>query len=292
KTHDRLLSALFLPKTLPYDVQELDRKAIIWASSCHGNWKTLRTVFKTRLFSSKAIQSQAVVRERKAAEMVEFVGSRVGVDVDIGEWISLLFLIHSQISSSREIVSGLKRRRRPTQKSKLGKPLNESDIYNLPYLTSIVKETLRLHPPAPLLVPHRSLETLQVMNYTIPDGARLEVNAWAIGRDVSIWGEDAASFRPKRFVGSSVDFRGQDFQLLPFSAGRRMCPGTSLAARQIPLLLANLVWNFNWSLPDGEESATELDMEEKFMLILQKERPLVLVPRRRSLILQVSLEIA
>ncbi|CAN1797178.1 (S)-N-methylcoclaurine 3'-hydroxylase isozyme 1 (Fragment) [Linum perenne] len=130
------------------------------------------------------------------------------------------------------------------------------------------------------------------MNYTIPDGARLEVNAWAIGRDVSIWGEDAASFRPKRFVGSSVDFRGQDFQLLPFSAGRRMCPGTSLAARQIPLLLANLVWNFNWSLPDGEESATELDMEEKFMLILQKERPLVLVPRRRSLILQVSLEIA
>ncbi|CAN1310421.1 (S)-N-methylcoclaurine 3'-hydroxylase isozyme 1 (Fragment) [Linum perenne] len=205
-----------------------------------------------------------------------------GLDDDQIDWLGL---VRNRLINTSHPIS-------KAQKSKLGKPLNESDIYNLPYLTSIVKETLRLHPPAPLLVPHRSLETLQVMNYTIPDGARLEVNAWAIGRDVSIWGEDAASFRPKRFVGSSVDFRGQDFQLLPFSAGRRMCPGTSLAARQIPLLLANLVWNFNWSLPDGEESATELDMEEKFMLILQKERPLVLVPRRRSLILQVSLEIA
>ncbi|CAN1310420.1 (S)-N-methylcoclaurine 3'-hydroxylase isozyme 1 (Fragment) [Linum perenne] len=198
-----------------------------------------------------------------------------GLDDDQIDWLGL---VRNRLINTSHPIS-------KAQKSKLGKPLNESDIYNLPYLTSIVKETLRLHPPAPLLVPHRSLETLQVMNYTIPDGARLEVNAWAIGRDVSIWGED-------RFVGSSVDFRGQDFQLLPFSAGRRMCPGTSLAARQIPLLLANLVWNFNWSLPDGEESATELDMEEKFMLILQKERPLVLVPRRRSLILQVSLEIA
>ncbi|CAN1797176.1 (S)-N-methylcoclaurine 3'-hydroxylase isozyme 1 (Fragment) [Linum perenne] len=181
-----------------------------------------------------------------------------GLDDDQIDWLGL---VRNRLINTSHPIS-------KAQKSKLGKPLNESDIYNLPYLTSIVKETLRLHPPAPLLVPHRSLETLQVMK------------------------EDAASFRPKRFVGSSVDFRGQDFQLLPFSAGRRMCPGTSLAARQIPLLLANLVWNFNWSLPDGEESATELDMEEKFMLILQKERPLVLVPRRRSLILQVSLEIA
>ncbi|CAN1193299.1 (S)-N-methylcoclaurine 3'-hydroxylase isozyme 1 (Fragment) [Linum perenne] len=176
-----------------------------------------------------------------------------GLDDDQIDWLGL---VRNRLINTSHPISKV-------QKSKLGKPLNESDIYNLPYLTAIVKETLRLHPPAPLLVPHRSLETLQVMK------------------------EDAASFRPERFVGSSVDFRGHDFQLLPFSAGRRMCPGTSLAARQIPLLLANLVWNFDWSLPDGEESVTELDMEEKFGLTLQKEWPLVLVPQRRSLILQV-----
>ncbi|CAN1264961.1 (S)-N-methylcoclaurine 3'-hydroxylase isozyme 1 (Fragment) [Linum perenne] len=140
---------------------------------------------------------------------------------------------------------------------------------------AIIKETLRLHPPVPLLVPHRSPEALQVMNYTIPKGAKVMVNTWAIGRDVSIWGDDAMSFKPERFVGSSVDFRGQDFELLPFGAG-------PLAARQIPLILANLVWNFDWGLPKSVESAAELDMEEKFGITLQKELSLVLVPRRPS----------
>ncbi|CAI0455276.1 unnamed protein product [Linum tenue] len=163
-----------------------------------------------------------------------------------------------------------------------GKPLiDESEVSRLPYLSAIVKETLRLHPPAPLLLPHRAQETCEVMNYVVPKGAQVLVNVWAISRDPTVW-EDPMSFKPERFIGSQVDFRGQDFKLLPFSAGRRMCPGVSLATRQIPLVLTALVRSFDWCLSDGEDE-TELDMSEKFGTTLEKERPLLLVPSQSSL---------
>ncbi|CAI0455486.1 unnamed protein product [Linum tenue] len=80
---------------------------------------------------------------------------------------------------------------------------------------------MRLHPVGALLLPHRAAESCEVMDYTIPAGAQVLVNVWAIGRDPAIWGDDSASFRPERFIGSKVDFRGQDFELLPFGSGRR-----------------------------------------------------------------------
>lgn len=102
--------------------------------------------------------------------------------------------------------------------------IRESNISELPYLAACVKETLRIHPPTPFLVPRRAPETCKLMNYTIPKNSRLFVNVWAIGRDSKTW-EDALSFRPERFLDSSVDFRGQDFEFIPFGAGRRICPG-------------------------------------------------------------------
>nr|I3V6B1.1 RecName: Full=(S)-N-methylcoclaurine 3'-hydroxylase-like protein; AltName: Full=Cytochrome P450 80BX [Papaver somniferum]AFK73713.1 cytochrome P450 [Papaver somniferum] len=102
--------------------------------------------------------------------------------------------------------------------------VKESDILNLPYLQAFVKETLRLHPPTPLLIPRRALETCQVLNYTIPKECQIMVNAWGIGRDPKTW-TDPLKFSPDRFLNSSIDFKGNDFELIPFGAGRRICPG-------------------------------------------------------------------
>lgn len=122
----------------------------------------------------------------------------------------------------------------------------ESHLNQLPYLQACMKETLRLHPPAPLLIPHQALESCKVMDYTIPKNAQVTVNAWAIGRD-------------------------------PFGAGRRICPGLPMAAKHVPLIVASLIHFFEWSLPHGKDP-TELDMAEKYNMTMQKKQPLVLVP--------------
>ncbi|KAG9149262.1 hypothetical protein Leryth_003235 [Lithospermum erythrorhizon] len=158
--------------------------------------------------------------------------------------------------------------------------IKESHIMNLPYLQACIKETLRLHPPIPLLLPHRALEDCKVMNYTIPKNAQVMVNVWAIGRDPILW-KNPLEFKPERFVNSPLDFIGKDFIFLPFGAGRRMCPGYPMAARQIPLVIASLVHSFDWSLPNGE-GPDMLDMKEEFGITLQKKQPMILIPRARK----------
>ncbi|PHT53096.1 hypothetical protein CQW23_07558 [Capsicum baccatum] len=154
--------------------------------------------------------------------------------------------------------------------------ITESNINDLPYLAACVKETLRIHPPTPLLIPHRAPETCKIMNYTIPKNSRLLVNVWLIGRDSNIW-EDALSFKPERFLDSNVDFSGQDFEFIPFGSGRRICPGLPFARQEIHLILASLIHYFEWSLPNDEDPM-KLDMEEKFGVTLQKEKSLLVVP--------------
>ncbi|XP_058228507.1 geraniol 8-hydroxylase-like isoform X1 [Rhododendron vialii] len=157
-----------------------------------------------------------------------------------------------------------------------GKPIEESDIPQLPYLQAIVKESMRLHPPAPLLIP-RTVETdVEVYGYTVPQGAQVLVNAWAIGHDPSVW-ENPTSFMPERFLDLDVDVRGRDFELIPFGAGRRICPGLSLAIRVVPLMLGSLINSFDWKLEGGIKSE-ELDMDAKFGITVQKAQPLCVVP--------------
>ena len=113
--------------------------------------------------------------------------------------------------------------------------------------------------------------------YDVPSDTMVIVNAWAIGRDPEEW-ESPEEFRPERFVGSGVDFRGQHFQLIPFGAGRRMCPGVNLAMSVVELALANLVARFDWALPEGE---AELDMEETTGCTSRKKAPLCAVATQR-----------
>ncbi|MFS8017027.1 putative geraniol 8-hydroxylase [Helianthus anomalus] len=128
-----------------------------------------------------------------------------------------------------------------------GTIVKEDDVSRLPYVSCIVKEVLRLHPPAPLLLPRKVVKEVQLNGYTILAGTQVFVNAWAIGRDPTVW-DDSLEFKPQRFLESGLDVRGQDFDLIPFGVGRRICPGVPLATRLVPIMFGSLLNNFDWKI--------------------------------------------
>ncbi|XP_002982021.2 flavonoid 3'-monooxygenase [Selaginella moellendorffii] len=154
----------------------------------------------------------------------------------------------------------------------------ESDFDKLEYLQAIVKEAFRIHPPAPLLI-HMSTEACKVAGYDIPKGTSTFVNGYAIGRDPAVW-EDALQFKPERFLGNSIDVKGQDFELLPFGAGRRMCPGMSLGLKTAQLLLFNLIHSFDWSFVPGKGMDC-YELKEQSGTVLWLETPLEVVVSSR-----------
>lgn len=157
-----------------------------------------------------------------------------------------------------------------------GKLVEEIDIGKLPYLQAIVKETFRLHPAAPLLLPRKAEIDLEINNYKIPKGAQVLINVWAIGRDSSLW-DNPNVFSPERFLGSDIDFKGRSFELTPFGGGRRICPGLPLAIRMLFLMLGLLINCFDWKL-EGGIKPEDMNMDEKFGLTLEKAQPLLVVP--------------
>jgi cytochrome P450 len=156
--------------------------------------------------------------------------------------------------------------------------VTESDTNHLLYLKMIIKETLRLHPPVPLLIPRETMSHFKINGYDIYPKMLLQVNAWAIGRDPKYW-KNPEEFMPERFIDNSVDYKGQHFELLPFGAGRRGCPGIYMATTTIELALANLLYFFDWKLPYGMKEE-DINMEELVGLCLttNKKTPLSLVP--------------
>ncbi|CAK8572587.1 unnamed protein product [Lathyrus sativus] len=153
--------------------------------------------------------------------------------------------------------------------------VSEEDLVNMNYLKAVIKETLRLHLPIPLLVPRRCMEDIKLDDYDIAAGTQVIVNAWAIARDPSTW-HQPLEFKPERFMNSSIDFKGTDFELIPFGAGRRGCPGVLFAIAVSELVLANLVCQFDWKLLDGV-AAENLDMSETFGLACHRKYPLFAV---------------
>ncbi|KAD4584620.1 hypothetical protein E3N88_22221 [Mikania micrantha] len=156
--------------------------------------------------------------------------------------------------------------------------IQESDIPNLPYLQAIIKETLRLHPPVPL-IPRKSTEDRTVAGYHIQANTSIFINIWALGRDPNHW-ENPLEFRPERFEEKQMDVRGQHFEFLPFGSGRRMCPGTSLGLKMVYTTLGAMIQCFEWKA--GEDgNLARVDMDEKRGFNLPKAKPLVCVPVAR-----------
>ncbi|XP_020213693.2 cytochrome P450 71A1 [Cajanus cajan] len=156
--------------------------------------------------------------------------------------------------------------------------VDENDLSKMNYLSCVVKETLRLYPPAPLLIPRETLSDVKVKGFDIPSKTRVFVNAWAIQRDPEIW-DRPEEFLPERFEKQpEVDFRGNDFQLIPFGSGRRGCIGISFAMASTEYMLANLLYWFDWKLTGSAASMQDVDMSEIWGLTVIKKVPLHLQP--------------
>lgn len=161
--------------------------------------------------------------------------------------------------------------------------IEEGELARLPYLNAVIKETLRLHPPAPLLLPHRVSSDSEpaggvtLGGYSVPSGARVLINAWAIGRDPAAWSPEPDAFSPERFLGREADYWGRTLEFIPFGSGRRVCAGLPMAERVVPFMLASLLRAFEWRLPDGV-SAEELDMRHRFTIANFRAIPLKAVP--------------
>ncbi|CAJ1941485.1 unnamed protein product [Sphenostylis stenocarpa] len=153
---------------------------------------------------------------------------------------------------------------------------HENNLGQLTYLKAVIRETLRLHPPLPLLLPRESRESCRIDGYDIPIKTKVIVNAWAVGRDPEYW-HDAESFIPERFHATSIDFKGTDFEYIPFGAGRRMCPGMSFGIASVEFALAKLLYHFNWELPEGMKPE-EFDMDEAFGAGVGRKNNLHLIP--------------
>ncbi|CAN1328839.1 Desmethyl-deoxy-podophyllotoxin synthase [Linum perenne] len=128
--------------------------------------------------------------------------------------------------------------------------VDHDDLGQLHYLKLVIKETLRLHPPGPLLPPRQAREDTMVNGYQIPEKTRIIINAWAIAR--------------------------LDFSMIPFGSGRRMCPGVQYGMTVLSLCLANLVYCFDWELPRGV-TTQNLDMSEDFGIVVRRKNQLVLM---------------
>ncbi|XP_065858922.1 (S)-N-methylcoclaurine 3'-hydroxylase isozyme 1-like [Euphorbia lathyris] len=396
KKHDRVLSGRYVPHVAPTKSPELNKLSLGWIVECNDKWKYLRSLCKSELFSSKAMEFQAVKREEKVVEMVGFIEKLEGKELKLKEigmvtvfnmlscilvsrnlmsyedlengdmkWLlsrilevastpnlsdlypvlgrfdlqglqkkikelhERCFQIFEGIVEERRVCKGKDRDfldtlitngssndqinvllmellsagtdtssntiewtmaeliKNPKCLKKLEEEiatqvvsqniLKESHIPNLKYLQACVKETLRLHPPGPFLLPHRAVENCQVMNYTIPKDTQVLVNFWAIGRDPKYW-QDPLVFDPERFLNSNLDFKGNDFEFIPFGSGRRICPGLPMAAKQVALIVAYLIHFFQWSLPNGYD----INMTEKYGLTLTMDQPLLLIPKLKQ----------
>ncbi|GMJ05450.1 RED ELONGATED 1, SUPERROOT 2, ALTERED TRYPTOPHAN REGULATION 4, RUNT 1, cytochrome P450, family 83 [Hibiscus trionum] len=157
--------------------------------------------------------------------------------------------------------------------------LNEDDVQSLPYLQAVIKETFRLQPTAPLLLPRETLRKCSIDGYEVPAKSLVFVNAWAIGKDPETW-ENPEEFCPERFIGSSIDYKGQDFELIPFGAGRRICPGMRLGVATVELALANLLHKFDWEMPAGKNVEDDLDFDVLPGITTHKKNDLILVARK------------
>ncbi|GLJ52737.1 hypothetical protein SUGI_1123000 [Cryptomeria japonica] len=208
----------------------------------------------------------------KATAIVMFTAGSDTSSVAI-EWALSMLLRHPHVM--RKVQEELD--------SKVGRNrlVEESDIPQLTYLQAIVKETMRLQPPGPLLMPHKSIEACTVGGYHIPAGTMLMVNAWVIHRDPKLWNKPL-DFIPERFMEKGIEMdniqmRGNEFEMLPFGAGRRGCPGTTLAICMVQITLAILLQSFDWFVPDGRV----IDMSEGVGLTMPRAVPLEVIIKPR-----------
>ena len=154
--------------------------------------------------------------------------------------------------------------------------ITEQDLSQVHYFKLVVKEIFRLHPAAPLLLPRETMSHVKIQGYDIPVKTQMMINIYSIARDPKLW-TNPDEFNPDRFLDSSIDYRGLNFELLPFGSGRRICPGMTLGITTVELGLLNLLYFFDWVVPVGK-NVKDINLEETGSIIISKKTTLELVP--------------
>lgn len=178
----------------------------------------------------------------------------------------------TEILRHPRVLANLQKEVREILKDRHG--ITGNDLEKMQYLQAVIRESLRLHPPIPLYG-RIAREDARVMGYDVAAGTMILINPWAIGRDLASW-DESEKFHPERFLNSSVDFKGQYFELIPFGAGRRGCPGIGFAMASVQLVLANVVHKFEWKLPEGSK-LEDLDTTEQPGTTIHRKNPLLAV---------------
>ncbi|GFP83121.1 cytochrome p450 83b1 [Phtheirospermum japonicum] len=156
--------------------------------------------------------------------------------------------------------------------------VDEDDLPKLSYLKAVINEAFRLYPPAPLLMPRETIDKGTLEGYEIQPKTMVYVNAWAVARDPECW-ENPEEFMPERFLNNNIDIKGQDFGVVPFGSGRRICPGMHMGLVNVELTVANLLYSFDWKLPPGIE-AKDVDTDARPGITVHKKNPLLLVAKK------------
>ncbi|KAL0338778.1 UNVERIFIED_CONTAM: cytochrome [Sesamum angustifolium] len=162
--------------------------------------------------------------------------------------------------------------------------LRKDGSFDLPldHIKAVLMETLRVYSTIPLLIPRETIKDCTIDGYEIPAKTLVHVNAWAISKDPKLW-KDPFEFKPERFLEDerklTLDLKGTDFGLIPFGAGRRGCPGITMALATVEIVMANLLYLFDWGLPDGMKKE-DIDNDISPGLTLHKKNPLLLVAKK------------
>ncbi|KAK6118957.1 hypothetical protein DH2020_047295 [Rehmannia glutinosa] len=156
--------------------------------------------------------------------------------------------------------------------------VEEDDLPKLPYLKAVINETFRLYSPVPLLIPRETVEQCILEGYEIQSKTVVYVNAWAVARDPEYW-ENPDEFLPERFLNNNIDIKGQDFGVVPFGSGRRVCPGMFMGLANVELTVANLLYSFDWKLPHGMQ-IEDVDTDVSPGITMHKKNALLLVPKK------------
>ncbi|CAI0437469.1 unnamed protein product [Linum tenue] len=159
---------------------------------------------------------------------------------------------------------------------KLKGDVDVTQLHELYYLQSVIKETLRLHPPGPLLIPRECGEDCEINGFQVKAKEKVIVNIWAISRDPKYW-NDPEEFRPEKFINNPIDFKGSNFEFLTFGSGRRICPGVAFSMANIELSLAKFLYHFDWELP-SDVKIENLDMTELYGFAVRKKHNLKVIP--------------
>ncbi|KAF7835991.1 beta-amyrin 24-hydroxylase [Senna tora] len=212
-----------------------------------------------------------LTRESAKAFVLEMFVAGTNSSASLVEWALAELIRNPKIfSKAREEIDSVVGKNRVVK---------ESDIPNLPYLQAIVKETLRLHPPGPL-IPRETTRSFKIGEYDVPSSSTLVVNVWAIGRDPNYW-DNPLEYWPERFLAKdeNLDVRGQNYKFLPFGSGRRGCPGASFALLVVQITLASMIQCFDWNVVNfGEKKDNEIDMAEDDGVTLFLAKPLLCRP--------------